>query len=54
MTIWVKAEYSNKKEFSGWHPYITSLCKGETLEDAITRIKSENPNLEFKNFNLTK
>lgn len=50
---WVNAEYSNKKNFNGWNPYVTSLCKGETHEEAICRIKSDNPNLDFRNFRFT-
>jgi len=50
MTKWINAEYSSKRKFNGWHPYITSLCDGETMEDAISRIKSENPQFDFRNF----
>ncbi len=49
---WIYALHSDKYHFSGWYPYWTILCKGETLEDAIARIKADNPNLKFKDFEL--
>lgn len=50
---WVKAEQRNKNNVGGWNPYITSLCNGESIDDAISRIKRDNPQLEFRNFELS-
>lgn len=50
--MFIKAKWSSKKDFNGWWPYLTSLCKGETREDAIARIKADNPSLNFKDFDF--
>lgn len=47
---WVYAKY--KSDAGIYEPYITSLLDGETLDDAIKRIKSANPSIEFTDFTI--
>lgn len=53
---WINAEYSIKQENSSakqehvWFNYHTSLTPGETKEEAIKRIKRNNPGCDFRNF----
>lgn len=53
---WINAEYSPKQENLSakqeqvWFNYHTSLTPGETKEEAIERIKRNNPGCDFRNF----
>ena len=49
----VKWVYAKRKSDAGiYEPYITSLLDCETLDDAIKRIKSTNPSIEFTDFTI--
>lgn len=50
MYEWIVGEY--KGSDGKWYEYLTSCLEGESLSDAIKRIKKANPKLEFRNLHI--